>query len=248
MAMPCVMDGKITDLPLFEHGERGRETVLKEYCAPAKCCHCIPCDNECCPAEYCVITNYRILTLKQMHGSTTLSSAFLEDVSAASVGRERPKWKRILFLFLVSIVCLFFGFLDIGYISRECDYSDYDYCAEAKGMYEVRAVFLQLFGWGCMLLALLFYIFRSSAVHFMVANTDGNPHKQLFEIRQGNRVNAIDLVHRYFSLKLAIRQEKLLPPGRQNAPPAPTETVNRMDDTYGPDVSDVRVNVAQPFF
>jgi len=152
MAMPCVMDGKITDLPLFEHGERGRETVLKEYCAPAKCCHCIPCDNECCPAEYCVITNYRILTLKKMHGSTTLSSVFLENVSAASVGRERPKWKRILFLFLVSVVCLFFGFL-------------------------VRAVLLQLIGWGCMLLALMLYIFRSSAVHFMVANTDGNPHK-----------------------------------------------------------------------
>jgi len=217
MAIPCVMDGKITDLPLFEHGERGRETVLKEYCAPAKCCHCIPCDNECCPAEYCVLTNYRILTLKQMHGSTALSSAFLEDVSAATVGRARPKWKTILFLCLVSVACFYAGFLMQG------------------------EVFLPLLGGACILLALLLYIFRSSAVHFMVANTDGNPHKQLFEIRQGNRGNAIDLAHRYFSLKLAIRQGKPLPPS------TPMETVNRMADTYGPDIVDVRLHVAQPF-
>jgi hypothetical protein len=226
------MDGKITDLPLLANGERGRETVLKEYSAPAQCCNCIPCDAECCPAEYCALTNYRIITLKQIDGSTTLSSAFLEDVSAASVGRARPKWKLILFLCLMSAACLFWVYVLWGGGHPE----------------STVGTFLQLFGWGFMLLALLVYILRSSAVHFMVANTDGDPHKQLFEIRQGNRGNAIDLVHRYFSLKLAIRQEKLLPPGRQNAPPVPMEMVNQMADNYGPDHGDVRVHVAQPFF
>jgi len=200
----CVLDGKITDLPLLPG-----EVVQRQYSAPGKCCHCIPCNAECCPAEFCVLTNHRVLSLKQMHGTTVISSVFIDDVTAASVGRVRPHWYLILGLCLVGVALPFLG------LQIAVNASDGSDDSEVGG---TTAVLLQFVGVLLILLALWIYFKRASAVNFMVQGVDSDD-KNLFSLRQSSRFNAVDMVNRYFSIKFMHRQQQFDSPlEMQNAP------------------------------
>ena len=153
-----------------------------------------------------MITNYRILSLKQIQGTTVLSSVFLENVTAASVGRVRPNWKLILLLCLVAAALLFFGRLFFGlnrWAAADKSYRDED---DDRG----PAIAMIIFGVASFLLAVWIFYARDNAVNFMVQAAD-SADNNLFSLAQSSRGNAIDMVHHYFPLKLAQRMQGYSP-------------------------------------
>ena len=98
------ISGQITNVTLL-HGEM----VLQDFEGEGGFCG-VSC--ECCPKEYGRLTNYRIIMLQDRAGGALYSTALLHDVTACSVGRQRPRWSAVLSLLIVGIVMV--GLSSVG--------------------------------------------------------------------------------------------------------------------------------------
>ena len=146
------------------------------------------------------LTNRRILVQRQDHGTVILAAAFLEDVSACWVGRQRPRWWRILFLCVVGSILMYIGANNHACRRRcEDDYSLPERCKNACTQGDAVAYVSGAF---FVLVAIFIYLLRKTTVTFMV---DGNDDK--FELVITSRAEAMDLIRRYFNMKEEVRND-----------------------------------------
>ena len=166
----------ITDVPLLP-GER----ILGDFVGNTECCF-IPVnqiDCCCCSKECGRLTDRRIIfQTNSLRSGLLQSSALLEDVTACSLGRARPKWGRILTLLLVGVV-LVGVFSDLllrwdydcgyernayssGYSKKSCDYPP-------VGWHIALWFGLALIG-----LAAWIYYARPTSIHYFVKGATDN--------------------------------------------------------------------------
>jgi len=170
----------ITDVPLM-HGE----TVVLDFQGEGGF---IRCSAECCPKDFGRLTNRRIIVLQKSAGSPVYSTALLENVTACSVGRQRPRWWVILPIFFTGFLGVLISIL--GATTEECD-----------GACSNRAFIVSLIGCSMILLAVWIFQQRPTAIHFFEGpkGTDNG-----FSIAVGNRGVALKLLERYYAAKSSI--------------------------------------------
>ena len=226
----CEISVGITEVPLL-HGE----TVLMDFQGEGGCVfvRMLPgCSCECCPKEYGRLTNRRIIVLQKRTG-VLHSTALLEDVTACAVGRKRPNWWAILFLFINGV------FL-VGYCSALIDYwhayERESYSCEKWGDCDsdpapAEYVFMVILGLVMMGLAVFIYFARPTTITFFVKGaTDSNNG---FSLVMASHGLAMELLGNYFAAKDALNASIGTPVGHVLAAD-PTRAAHALGQRFEP--------------
>ena len=172
----------ITDVPLMHD-----ETVVLDFQGEGGF---IGCSAECCPKDFGRLTNRRIIVLQKSAGFPVYSTALLENVTACSVGRQRPRWWVILPIFFTGFLVVLISIQAAVTNTSECDGDCFN-----------RAFIVSLIGFSMILLAVWIFQNRPTAIHFFEGSkgTDNG-----FSIAVGNRGVALKLLERYYAAKSSI--------------------------------------------
>ena len=211
----CEISVGITEVPLL-HGE----TVLKDFQGEGGCCG-VSC--ECCPKEYGRLTNRRIIVLQKRTG-VLHSTALLEDVTACAVGRKRPNWWAILFLFINGVFLVGYCSALIDAVSRDC--GSFERCDADPGL-----VIMVMLGLVMMGLAVFIYFARPTTITFFVKGaTDSNNG---FSLVMASHGLAMELLGNYFAAKDALNASIGTPVGHVLAAD-PTRAAHALGQRFEP--------------